>query len=160
MQIDWGQVVTQMIGFVITVWLLKRYAWGKILGFMEKRRETIAASFEEIEKSKTEVDAQRERYEKELENIEATAREKLQKAAREAEEMANGIKDDARRDAIQLRDKAKQDVEIELDKANAILRDRMATAVFTATEKLLKHELDAEKHKKLIDGFLADVKVN
>ena len=159
MHIDWGQIVTHAIGFIITVWLLKKYAWGHVLGFVEKRRETIAASFEEIEKGRADVDDQRAQLERELENIEATRRERIQEAAREAETLAVGIKEEARQEAITMRDKAKDDIAIELDKANEILKDRIIASVLTATEKVIGETLDRDKHNKLIDDFLNKVKV-
>ena len=158
MNIDWGQIVTHIIGFLITVWLLKKYAWSGLLGFVEKRRETIAASFEEIEQEKAAVLAQKKHYDTEIEGIEATRRERIQKAAEEADKLAGEIKEEARREAVATREKAKQDVEIELDKANAVLKDRMVTAVFTATEKLLHEQLDREKHAELVNEFLSQVK--
>jgi len=158
MHIDWGQIVTHALGFIITVWLLKRYAWGHVLGFVEKRRETIAASFDEIEKGRTEVSDQKAQLESELENIEAIRRDKIQEAAREAETLAAEIKEEARHEAIATRDKAKDDITIELDKANEILKDRIIASVLTATEKLVGHQLDRDKHNKLIDDFLNDIK--
>jgi len=154
MQIDWGQIVTHAIGFLIAVWLLKKYAWSGLLGFIEKRRQTIATSFEEIDKGRSEVAEEKGRLDKELENIEVTRREKIQEAAREAEELAVGIKDDARKEAIEAREKAKHDIDIELDKANEVLKNRMVESVLIATEKLIGEKLDHDRHNKLISEFL------
>jgi F-type H+-transporting ATPase subunit b len=159
MHIDWGQIVTHIIGFLIAVWLLKRYAWQSILDFIDKRRETIAGTFAEIDQQKSLIAEQQTHYEMELENIEATRRAKIQEAARDASRLAAEIKEEARRETIQMRDKAKQDIDIELDKANAILRDRMIKSVFTVTEKVIRERLDKEKHNRLIDEFLAEVEV-
>ncbi|MDH3217268.1 MAG: F0F1 ATP synthase subunit B [Candidatus Krumholzibacteria bacterium] len=158
MQVDWGQIVTHAIGFMIAVWLLKRYAWEHLLGFVEKRRETIAASFEEIDKGKADIASEKARLDQELENIEATRREKIQQAAQEAERLASEIREEARREAIATREKTKQDIAIELDKANEILKDRTIEAVLTATEKMIDDQLDRDKHNKLIDEFLNQVK--
>jgi len=158
MHIDWGQIVTHAIGFLIAVWLLKRYAWSGLLGFIEKRRQTIATSFEEIDKGRSEVAEEKARLDKELDNIEATRREKIQEAAREAEALAGGIKEDARKEAIAAREKAKHDIDIELDKANEVLKDRIIASVLTATEKLIGEKLDRERHNKLINDFLDNVK--
>jgi F-type H+-transporting ATPase subunit b len=160
MQIDWGQIVTHIIGFLLAVGLLKKYAWGHLLGFVEKRRQTIANSFDEIEKGKAEVEAQRSTLDQEMEKIEDTRRQRIAEAAQEAESLANDIKEEARREAVATREKTKQDVSIELDKANEILKDRMIDAVLTTTEKLLTERLDKSKHHKLIDDFLSRVKVN
>ena len=160
MQLDWGQLVTHIVGFLIAVWVLRRYAWDKILGFIEHRRETISASFSEIEQGKEAVEAQKQHYDQELENIEATRRTKIQEAAREAEELAGGIREDARQEVVGMRDKAKQDIVLELDKANVMLRDRMIEAVFTTTEKVLKEKLDRETHRGLIEDFLKEVQAD
>lgn len=159
MQIDWGQIVTHIIGFLIAVWLLKKYAWGHLLSFVEKRRETIANSFDEIEKGKVEVEAQRANLAVEMEKIEDTRRYKISEAAKEAESLAAEIREEARREAVATRERAKQDVALELDKANEIYKNQMIEAVLTTTEKLLRERLDREKHNELIENFLSRVKV-
>lgn len=159
MHIDWGQIVTHAIGFLLAVWLLKRYAWGHLLGFVEKRREMIAASFDEIEKGKATLASRKAELDREFEKIEVTRRAKIQEAAREAETLGAQIKEDARKEAIAARDKAKIDAAIELDKTNELLKDRMIEAILTATGKMIDERLDRTKHNKLIDDFLNNVKV-
>jgi F-type H+-transporting ATPase subunit b len=159
MHIDWGQIVTHVIGFLIAVWLVRRYAWDKMLRFIDHRRETIAASFSEIERGHEEIAAQKQHYEQEMENIEVARRARIQDGAREAEKLAADIREEARQVAVDMRHKAKQDIVLEIDKANVILKDRMIEAVFTATEKILREKLDRERHARLIDDFLNQMKV-
>ena len=159
MNIDWGQIVTHAIGFILAVWILKRYAWEHLLGFVEKRRETIANSFQQIEEGRAEIASQKAALDRELENIEVTRRERIQEAAREAESLAGEIKEEARRAAINEREKAKQDIALELDKANEVLKDRLIESILTATEKMIGEQLDRQKHNKLIDDFLNNVQV-
>ena len=73
-----------------------------------------------------------QKYEKELADIETTARAKIQVAVADANKLAAGIKEDARKETVALRVKTNQDIELELDKANVALRDRMVNAVITA----------------------------
>lgn len=158
MHIEWGQILTHVIGFIIAVWLVKRFAWEKMLRFIEHRRETISASFSEIEKGKMELVAEKERYEKEIENIEVARRSRIQDGAREGEKLAAEIREEARQVAVDMRQKAKQDISLELDKANVILKDRMIDAVLATTEKILAEKLDRERHARLIDDFLGRMK--
>jgi F-type H+-transporting ATPase subunit b len=160
MELQWGQIVTQIIGFLLALWLLKKYAWTSLLEFIDKRRETIQASFDEIERERAEVEERKAHYERELANIEATRRAKIQEAAQEASALAAQIREEARREAVAMRERAKQDIAIELDKANAVLRDRIVDAVITATEKVIRQKLDRETHEKLIEEFLDEVKVS
>ena len=161
MQIDiqWKLVITQLVAFLIVLWILRKYAWGKLLGLLEARREHIAAEFESIEKGKADVDAMKEKYEKELADIDTTARARIQEAVSEANDLAASIKEDARKEAVGLRVKTNEDIERDLDKANVELRDRMVSAVITVSERLIRERLDSDKHKKLISDFLDEVDV-
>jgi len=157
MNIDLAQIITHAVGFLIAVWLVKKYAWQRLLSFIEHRRETIAASFAEIEKGRDEIAADRKHYQEQIENIEAIRRARIQEAAREAEKLSGDIREEARRETVALRQKAKQDVALEIDKANVVLRNRMIEAVFVTTERILREKLDRERHARLIDDFLNDV---
>jgi F-type H+-transporting ATPase subunit b len=157
MDLQLKALLTQVVGFLIVVWLLKKYAWSGMLEFMEKRREKIAAEFEEIEKTRADADALKARFDEELADIEHTRRLKIQEAVSEANSLSAQIKEEARQEAVELRAKANRDIEMDLDKANAVLRDRMADAVITTAEKIIRERLDDEKHKQLINEFLKEV---
>lgn len=157
MHLEWSVIITQAVGFIIVVMLLKKFAWGKLMDFIDQRREKIAGEFAEIDRGKEEVEQLKSDYEKELANIEETRRVKIQEAAQEANKLAGDIKDEARQDVLTLRQKAERDIQMELDKANVLLRDQMVNAVIVSTEKLIKERLDSDKHKQLISDFLGDV---
>jgi F-type H+-transporting ATPase subunit b len=153
-------LLTQVVGFLIVLWLLKRFAWNKLLAFVEKRRETIAAEFEEIENTRADAESLRTKLAEELDGIEHTRRVRIQEAVHEANEIAAQIKEEARKETVALRVKANQDVELEMDKANATLRDRMTAAVMTVAEQVIKGELDDARHRQLIEQFLGEVNLS
>ena len=157
MQLEWPVILTQAVGFIVVLLLLKKYAWGKLLQFIDKRREMIEGEFAEIDRGKEEVEQLKNNYEKELSNIEETRRAAIQEADKEAGELANSIKDEARQETVTMRQKAEQDIQLEVNKANVQLRDEMVNAVITATEKLIKERLDDDKHRRLISDFLSEV---
>jgi len=157
MELQWRALLTQVVGFLVVLWLLRKYAWGKLLRFTEQRREKIAAEFEGIERAKLDVDALRRKYDEELAGIEATRRARVQEAVHEANNIAGQIRDEARREALGMRAKATQDIGLEMDKANATFRDNMVNAVITATERLVRMRLDDAQHRRLINEFLDEV---
>jgi F-type H+-transporting ATPase subunit b len=157
MELQWKALLTQAVGFLIVLWLLRKYAWGKLLAFTEKRRETIAAEFAQIEQAKTGVEGLRKKFEEELAGIESTRRTRVQEAVHEANQIAAEVRDQARRDAVAMRVKATEDINLDMDKANVAYRDNMVNAVITATEKLIHTRLDDAQHRKLIDRFLDEV---
>jgi len=157
MDLQWKALLTQVVGFLIVLWLLRKYAWDKLLTFTEKRREAIAAEFAGIEKSKLDVDGLRRKFEEELAGIETTRRARVQEAVHEANQIAGTIRDDARREAVDMRVKAGKDIDLEMDKANVAFRDGMVNAVVTATERLIRVRLDDAQHRQLINQFLDEV---
>ncbi len=157
MELQWKALLTQVVGFLIVLWLLRKYAWGQLLSFTEKRRQLIANEFATIEKSKVDADALRRRYEDELAGIETTRRARIQDAAHEASEIATQIREEARRESVDLRTKANQDITMEMEKANAAFRDHMVDSVIAATDKLIRVRLDDAQHRKLINEFLDEV---
>lgn len=157
MNVQLSQIITHAVGFLIAMWLVKKFAWEKLLNFMEHRRQTIANSFAEIDRGREEVAAGKKRYAEEIENIENVRRVRIQDAAREAEKLSGEIREEARQETVDMRQKAKQDIALEIDKANVALRNRMVDAVIAATERILSEKLDAERHARLIDDFLEQV---
>jgi F-type H+-transporting ATPase subunit b len=157
MHLEWSVIITQAVGFIIVLLILKKYAWGKLLGYIDQRRDKIAGEFANIERSQVEVDKLKGDLDKQLAGIEETRRQKIQEAAQEAGKLAGDIKDEARQDVIALRQKAERDIQMELDKANVQLRDQMVNAVVTATEKLIRERLDSDKQRQLISEFLGEV---
>ncbi len=159
MQIEWGVVATQALGFIIVMMILRKYAWGTLMDFLEERRQKIANDFAEAAATKKQADDLREEYDRQLADIENTKRLHIQEAAQEANKLATDIKDEARREASAARLKVQQDIERDMDKANATLRDNMVTSVVSATEKLIRERLDSDKHKQLINQFLDEMNV-
>ena len=157
MELQWKALLTQVLGFLIVLWLLRKYAWGKLLAFTEQRREHIASEFAGIEKAKAGVEDLRRKFEEELAGIEATRRARIQDAVHEANQIAGEVRDTARRDAVAMRVKATEDINLDMDKANVSFRDDMVNAVVTATEKLIHVRLDDAQHRKLINQFLDEV---
>jgi F-type H+-transporting ATPase subunit b len=159
MHLEWSVILTQAVGFIVVLLILKKFAWGKLLEFIDQRREKIAGEFSEIERGHEEVEQLKIDLDKQLSNIEETRRQRIQEAAQEAGKLAGDIKDEARQDVVSLRQKAEQDIQLELKKANVMLRDQLVDAVITTTEKLIKERLDSDKQRQLISDFLAEVSV-
>ena len=72
--IDIRMVGTQILGFLIMLWVLRRYAWGPVTGMLETRRARIAGEFEKAKQGLAEADALKAKYEQDLRTIEAQGR--------------------------------------------------------------------------------------
>lgn len=154
MEFELQQVLTHTVGFLITVWVLKRFAWGPLLGMMEERRSKIVGKFQQIEEEKEKVAKLTADYESRLRDIESERRAKLIEAAEEGKQIASEIKAAAQDEIKLLRAKAKDDLDREIVKAKVQLRDEIVGITLVATEKVLHEKLDEAKHRDLIGRFI------
>lgn len=154
MDVSIPQLLTHALGFLIFVWILKKYAWGPLLGLMEERRNKIAGEFEQIEKDKAEVAAVTADYEAKMKEIDGERRAKLVEAVDEGKKMAAEIKAAAQDEVKVLHDKAKADLQRDVANAKVQLRDEMVAMTMTAAEKVIHEKMDDAKHRELIGRFI------
>ena len=155
--IDPKQVITQILGFLLLVWLLRQFAWGPLLGMLEARRQKIAGEFQEADRRKAEADGLKARYESELRGIEAQARQKLMEAVAEGQKVAGEIKTHAQEDAQRRLERANDEIARENEKAKEILKQRIIALSLGAAEKILRQKLDDPAQRKLATEFVDEV---
>ena len=148
------QLITQVIGFLIFVWILRKYAWGPILDMLDQRRGKIDGDYEAAEKNLAEAEELRGEFELKLADIKVIEREKVQESVKRGEEMADGIVAKARTQADEAKAKAGQDIELETHKAQLELRDSVVSMAIGAAEKVIGERLDGDLHRKLIQEYI------
>jgi len=152
--IDVKLLLTQVLGFLLLVWILGRYAWGPIVAQLEARRQKIAGEFADAERRKAEADQLRLKYEQELKSIEAQARQKINEGIAEGQRVAGEIKTQAQQDAALKLQQADDDVMRRREQAKEILKEQMIALSLRAAEKVIRRELDDAGHRKLVGEFL------
>lgn len=159
MGLEIGQIVTQIIGFLIAVFLLKKFAWKPLLSILEERRLKIKSEFDNIDKEKKKVEDLLSDYQTKLKEIDSLARVKIQEAAREGQKMANEIKENARKESKDILTKAREEIQRDVDKAKVQLKNDLVNMTMRVAEKLIRERLDEEKDKKLIAEFIDSIPV-
>ena len=155
--IDVPQVLTQILGFVLMVWILSRYAWGPVLSMLEARREKIAGEFRHADQLKAEAGELKSRYELELRGIEAQARQRIQEAVAEGQKLTAEIRAQAQAEAAQRVERARDEIEREHEKAKELLKQRMVALSMRAAEKILRQKLDDATQRRLAGEFIDEV---
>jgi len=148
------QLITHAIGFLITLWVPKEFAWAPLLNLMEERRNRIKSEFENIEAERARADALLAEYEAKLREIDAERRAKLVEAVDEGRKIAEEIKAAAHDEAREITVKAKSDLERDVAKARVTLQGDMVALTLAATEKLIRQKMDDAKHRELISSFI------
>lgn len=155
--IDIRQVLTQILGFLILLWGLRKFAWGPVMGMLEARRQKIAGEFDLAAKKQTEADQMKVRYENELRGIEAQARQKIQDGIAEGQKVAAEIKAQAQREAQERGVRSQDEIARELEKAKELLKEQMIHLSMRSAEKILRQKLDDASQRKLVGEFIDEV---
>lgn len=157
MSLDWQQILTHSIGFLITLWLLKKFAWGPLLGLMEERRNKILSEFKQIDDEKAKVAQQAADYDARMKQIDAERRSKIVEAVEEGKRVAADLKSVAQAEVKELQTKAKAELEREVAKAKVQLKNEMIAITMSAAEKVVREKLDDPKHRELIGKYIDEV---
>ena len=155
--IEWQQLLTHALGFLIFFWVLKKYAWGPLLNLLDERRSKIVDQFEQIELEKENAAKLNAEYEAKLRDIDNERRAEIVKAVDEGKKVASEMKSAAQQEAKEIAEKNKKDLEREVAKAKVQLRDEMVAMTMSAAEKVIHERLDDAKHRELIDKFIANL---
>jgi F-type H+-transporting ATPase subunit b len=157
LDLDLGIIVTQIIGFLLALWILKAFAWRPLLNMLDARKKKIVSDIEQAEKVKEEANTIFEDYKSKLRDIDAEARRRLHEAVSEGNRMAAEIKDSSRQEARQMLAKSKEELARDVQKAKVQFRDEIASMAVMAAEKIISAKLDKKEHEKLLEDFLGEV---
>lgn len=140
-----GEVIVQLVAFLIVFFTLKKLAWGPILGALQARRDKIKGDFDEIDRAKAEIEKLKADYTASLQKIEEEAREKMQAAIDEGQKVAKEIQEEARSAAQESFEKSKQSLDLEISKARVSLRKEIADLAIRVSEKVVREEMTDSK---------------
>jgi len=157
LHIEIPQLITHIVGFLVALWILKRYAWKPLLALLDERREKIKSSFDEVKAKIADADQLKSQYEGKLKEIDDEARRKINEAIAEGEKIAGKIKEDARAEARGIMDRQKAELDQDYAKARVQLKEEVIAMTMTATERIIKERLDEAKHRELIGRFIDEV---
>jgi F-type H+-transporting ATPase subunit b len=157
MNIQIDLVLTQILGFVLFVWILRRLAWGPVMNVLEARRDRIREDFAAAERAKHEADELRGRYEQDLRGIEAKARQRMQEVIAEGQKVAAEMKHQAQTEAQQRLERAADEILREREKAKELLKEQVAHLSILTAEKILRQKLDDANQRRLVAAYIDEV---
>ena len=157
-QLDPGLFIWTIITFLILLTLLSKFAWKPLLNALEKREDEITNSLKNAEKARKEL----ERLTTEGDEIIAQARSEAQAIVSEGKKAADQLKEStllkAKEEAVTNLEQAKEQIQVEKDKAIAEIKGEVVGLSLSIAEKLVKKNLNEEDNKSLINESLKHIK--
>lgn len=157
LDIDPGLIIWTLITFGLLLVLLGKFAWKPIIKTLQEREEKIRHSLEEAEKARRDAEGLIAKNNEVLAQAEREAQDIARKAKETAEKLKNEIAEQAKIEAAKLLLTAKKEIANEKNSALAFLKNEVAGMAVQAAGKIIGANLDADKHKKLVDDFIKDM---
>lgn len=158
MHIDWFVFLAQIFNFLLLMYLLKRFLYGRIIKAMDDREAKIAARFAEADELKTKAEEEALLYEKRNQSLNEKKETMLNEATLAAEAKRKELMEKVRVevDAVKAR---WQDMLIrEQDAFFYDLRQRAAKQLYATARKALSDLADADLEERIVEEFLRRVK--
>jgi len=149
-----NEVLAQALSFLILFFLLRIFAWKKILKLLDERKERIAGEFKKAEENMRQAEQARLDLEAKLASIEEIKAKKIEEALSEGRKITEEVRKDAQLQAQMIINDARENIKYELSRAKEELKDKIVDLTIQATENIIQEKLTTEGDKKLVKQFL------
>jgi len=156
-----GLVFWTTLSFLILLFLLKKFAWGPIMGSITEREQFIEDALLKAEAAKEEMARLTNENDQLLKQARAERDLILREARHVKDQIIGEAKDSAQKEGAKMLEKAR--IEIDNQKAIAMteVKDLVASLSIEIAEKILQKQFaKADRQDELVADLLKQVKLN
>ena len=157
MHIDWFVFLAQIFNFLLLMYLLKRFLYGRIIKAMDDREAKIAARFAEADELKTKAEEEARLYEKRNQILNEKKETMLNEATLAAEAKRKELMEKVRVEVDAVKARWQDMLVREQDAFFYDLRQRAAKQLYATARKALSDLADADLEERIVEEFLRRV---
>jgi F-type H+-transporting ATPase subunit b len=147
-----------LVIFLTVVLVLGKFAWKPLLAALKAREDFIRESLENAKKEREESATLLAKYTEQINKAREEATAITQEGRRDAEEVRRRISAEARAEADAMLKRSKREIEIAHQDAISEIYNTVADLSTRIAERVLRREIDTEKHRDLVARALEEVK--
>jgi len=152
-----GLMIWTLVIFFITMYLLKRLAFGRIAQYIDERRTAVRENLESAERSRTEAQALFEDYKAKLAEARSEASQIVERSRKTSEELSRQMREEANQQRERDLTAARAAIQAETRQSLDQIKNEVAELTVLATEKVVGRSLDEAEQRRLVEEALADV---
>ena len=156
-QVTPGLMIWTIVCFLITFYVLKRVAFGRVQAMIEERRARIREALDEADHARTEAQKLVEEHRATMAQARGQAEEILAEARKVAESQKRRQRDELEEDRQRRLEETSRQIEAETARALQEIRSEVADLTVIATQKVTGKVLTAGDHKRLIDEAIGEL---
>jgi len=155
--VNLGLSLWTVVIFVALLFMLRRFAWGPILGMVEERENRIQSALDESAAARDEARRLLEEHKAQLADARRQAGEIVAEVKAAGDRVRKDIEEKARSEAQQILESARREIARERDQAIAQLRKESVDLALAAASKLMEEKMDAPRDRELVMDYLSDI---
>ena len=152
-----GLMIWTLVSFAITLWVLKRYAFGPIQKLIDDRRDRIRSSVEEADRAREEARNLLEEHRQLILQAKSEAESILSETRKVADSQRERMREETEEDRQRRLEETKRQIEQATVQALGQIRQEVASLSLLAAEKITRKTLTDDDQKRLIDEALAEI---
>lgn len=152
-----GLMIWTIVAFLITLFVLKRYAFGPIQKAIDERRERIERSIAEAEQARAEARRLLEEHRSLIGQARGQAEEILSEARKVADAQRQRVREETEADRQRRLEETRRQIEAETHRALEQIRTEVAELTLIAATKVTRKALDDDDHRRLIDEAIREL---
>ena len=149
-------LIAQLINFLLLLIVFRVILYKPLLRILDERKKRIQEGLDASDEAKRRLSQTEQEVAKELEKARQEGQGLIAQAQQISARIQEEAREGARHEAEQLLERARGEIQLERDSAIAQLRREFAGLTITAAERVIKEELDPEKHRRLIQEVLTE----
>ena len=156
-QVTPGLMIWTVVCFLITLWVLKRYAFGPIQRTIDERRERIRQAIDEADKAREEARRLLEEHRALIGRAKSDAEEILADARKVGEASVRRMREETEADRQRRLEETRRQIEAETRRGLEQIRAEVAELSLLAATKVTRKALDDEDHRRLIEEAVGEL---
>jgi F-type H+-transporting ATPase subunit b len=156
-QVTPGLMIWTIVAFLITLFVLKRYAFGPIQKMLDERREQIRRSIEEADNARDEARNLLEEHRKLMQEARGEAEQIIAEARRTRDAMEARMREETEAERQRRLEETRREIAAETARALEQIRAEVADLTLEATSIVVGRKLDAERDRELISEAIGSL---
>ncbi len=149
-------VILNLLAFLVLLFFIRKFFWGKITLFLEKRQEALSKALDEADEERARAKALQANSLKEYEQMKEETKALKEKLTLQAYREQEQLIEKAKRDAKRRLEQAEKDIEHEIHEANETIKRSIKEVAFEAAKKIVKREIDESLHDDIVEEIISE----
>ena len=156
-EVNPGLMIWTIVCFLITLFVLKRYAFGPIQKGIDERRDRIRQSLDEADNARAEARRLLDEHRQLINRAQTDAERILSEARRVGESNERRMREELEEDRQRRLEETRKQIDAETRRALEQIRLEVVDLSLLAATKVTKKALDDADHRRLIDEAVGEL---